>query len=87
MARSLMSALLSEITLLQDCRAEVLEHWRQRDLLFGRIICWLDPAGRSIQGSGRGLLEDGRYRLTSTEGEEYYVVAGDIVITDMSGQK
>lgn len=79
---SLMLDLLAEVSLLREDRAQVLAHWRNRDFLLGRRLSWLDPKGKTIQGTGNGLLPDGRYRLTTDGGYDYPVLAGDIALLD-----
>lgn len=83
---SLMLGLLAEVSLLRENRAQVLAHWRNRDFLLGRKLSWQDPNGKTIQGTGNGLLSDGRYRLTTTGGDDYAVLAGDISLTESKGQ-
>ena len=83
---SFMNLLLAEVSLLQKNREKVMEHWRERDYLLGKKVSWRAPMGKIVHGTGNGLLFDGRYRLTSSSGDDYPVLAGDIVITDLSGR-
>ncbi|MCL7486760.1 MAG: biotin--[acetyl-CoA-carboxylase] ligase [Desulfobulbaceae bacterium] len=83
---SLIRRLLVEVALLCESPGKVLEHWQERDLLRGRNLCWVEHDGRRVFGVGGGLLDDGRYRLTTSDGEIYSVLAGDIEITDIDGQ-
>ena len=82
---SLVNELLAEVLMLEDSQEKVLAHWQERDYLLGKRVNWLDPGGRSVKGTGNGLLSDGRYRLTTSGGDDYPVQAGDIVITDIDG--
>lgn len=82
---SLMDSLLVEVTLLQKNKEKVMSHWRHRDYLLGKNLSWKDPLGQVVHGTGSGLLPDGRYRLTSSGGDDYPVIAGDISIIELSG--
>jgi len=86
MLHYLMLNLLAEVSLLLEDRAQVLAHWRNRDFLLGRKLSWQNLDGKTFQGTGNGLLPDGRYRLTTTGGDDYPVLAGDISLTDSKGQ-
>ncbi len=81
----LLKALFAEVSLLQESREEVLAHWGDRDFLVGKKLSWQDPQGKIVHGTGSGLLPDGRYRLTTSGGDDYPVLAGDIRITDING--
>jgi BirA family biotin operon repressor/biotin-[acetyl-CoA-carboxylase] ligase len=83
---SLMAALFAEVSLLRKSRDKVLAHWRDRDFLLGKKLSWQVPGGEIVHGTGNGLLPDGRYRLTTSGGDDYPVLAGDIIITDINGQ-
>jgi len=83
---SFMNLLFSEVALLQDNKENVMDHWRKRDYLFGKKVRWQVPQGEIVHGIGNGLLSDGRYRLTSSGGDDYPVLAGDIEIIDISGR-
>ncbi len=83
---SFMSSLLTEISLLQDNEEKVMDHWRERDYLLGKKIRWHVSEGEIVHGTGNGLLSDGRYRLTSSGGDDYPVLAGDIEIINISGR-
>lgn len=83
---SLMIALLAEVSLLESDPENVLIRWQDHDYLLGRKLSWQVPGGGEIQGVGNGLMPDGRYRLTSSGGDDYPVLAGDITITQINGQ-
>lgn len=83
---SLVTALLEEVTLLRESPEQVLAQWRCYDLLLGKKLSWQDPGGGVIQGTGNGLLPDGRYRLTTAGGDDYPVLAGDIAFIDLNGR-
>jgi len=80
------TSLLAGVSLLQDNSEKVMDHWRERDYLLGKEVRWQVPQGEIVHGIGNGLLSDGRYRLTSSGGDDYPVLAGDIEITDISGR-
>lgn len=82
----MIEALLSEIILLEINPDTVLEHWRDRDYLLKKQVMWLDPSGKSIAGAGNGLMPDGRYRLTTLSGDDYPVLSGDIILTEIDGK-
>lgn len=84
--KSVIAELLAEVQLLQEIKENVLAHWRNRDYLLDRELTWQDPQGRIIYGVGRGLMADGRYRLTTSQGDDYPVLSGDIQLTEINGQ-
>lgn len=86
-ADSLIRSLLAKVRLLSQKSEKVLAQWQERDYLLGRKISWQEPAGRIVQGTGCGLLPDGRYLLADASGREHPVLAGDIAITDVNGQR
>ncbi|GAB4333220.1 MAG: hypothetical protein Kow0089_01630 [Desulfobulbaceae bacterium] len=86
MLELIMKGLLENVTLLRRESEELLQRWRARDMLLGKRIRWDDPRGRELTGTGQGLLDDGRYRLTTDEGREYSVLAGDITLREIDGR-
>jgi len=77
--------LLRRVDMLADKWEQVLAEWRKRDYLEGKRLCWQDPQGWIIRGTGKGLLSDGRYLLTTRSGDDYPVLAGDITLTEING--
>ena len=53
-------------------------YWQQRDYLLGKDIRWQNPAGELIYGSGAGLHHDGCYTLRTAEGEDRYIIGGEL---------
>lgn len=80
------NALFAEISLLQSNPDQILDKWQACDFLLGKHLTWHDPQGQEICGIGKGLLPDGRYLLTTSGGDDYPVLAGDIFITKINGQ-
>ena len=84
---TLVDELLGEVNLLQVNKKNVLDHWQDRDYLLKKKLCWQDPQGNVINGVGMGLLNDGKYQLTTSEGEDFSVLAGDIILTEINGRQ
>jgi len=53
-------------------------YWQQRDYLFGKDIGWQNPAGEQLYGIGAGLHHDGCYTLRTAEGEDRYILGGEL---------
>ncbi len=87
LVEALIGTLLKEVDLLQDNKDNMVMRWQERDYLKGKSIIWQTPAGDNIRGTGKGLLPDGRYLLTTSGGDDYPVLAGDIAITEINGLK
>lgn len=83
--RSLVIELLADVFQLEKNHDKVLAFWQKHDYLFKKQISWVDLQGRVIHGTGNGLLEDGRYLLKTAGGDQYPVLAGDIIITEING--
>jgi BirA family biotin operon repressor/biotin-[acetyl-CoA-carboxylase] ligase len=56
----------------------VLEQWRTRDVLLGKTLSWLNPAGRVVTGRALGIDNSGQYHIRDTRGRVHRVVSGDI---------
>lgn len=82
----LVRKLLAEIVLLQKDPEHILSTWRKRDYLMGTMLTWEKPNGEQLHGIGSGLMSDGRYLLTTSGGDDYPVLAGDIIISHINGQ-
>jgi BirA family biotin operon repressor/biotin-[acetyl-CoA-carboxylase] ligase len=61
---------------------DILARWRARDVLFGRTLSWLDPAGRVVTGRALGIDDNGLYHIRDTGGRVHSVVSGDIALTE-----
>jgi len=86
LAGSVANLLLEKVLQLVNDAEGILAEWRKRDFLLGKKLCWQDPQGWVVHGMGNGLLPDGGYRLTTSGGDDYPVLAGDILLTDINGK-
>jgi len=56
----------------------ILDQWRARDVLLGKTLSWLNPAGRVVTGRALGIDGSGQYHIRDTRGRVHRVVSGDI---------
>jgi BirA family biotin operon repressor/biotin-[acetyl-CoA-carboxylase] ligase len=56
----------------------ILDQWRARDVLIGKTLSWLNPAGRAVTGQALGIDDSGQYHIRDTRGRVHRVVSGDI---------
>ena len=56
----------------------VLEQWRTRDVLLGKTLSWLNPAGLVVTGRALGIDGSGQYHVRDTRGRVHRVISGDI---------
>jgi BirA family biotin operon repressor/biotin-[acetyl-CoA-carboxylase] ligase len=56
----------------------ILDQWRARDVLLGKTLSWLNPAGRVVTGRALGIDNSGQYHIRDTRGRVHRVVSGDI---------
>jgi BirA family biotin operon repressor/biotin-[acetyl-CoA-carboxylase] ligase len=59
---------------------DILARWRARDVLVGRKLRWLDPAGRIVTGCALGIDDNGQYHIRADDGTVHPVVSGDITL-------
>lgn len=85
--QSLVRQLLQDVENLSVDEKTVLARWQRRDYLLNKQLRWQTPKGETVQGVGKGLLPDGRYRLTTVDGNDYSVLSGDIILTEIDGKR
>jgi BirA family biotin operon repressor/biotin-[acetyl-CoA-carboxylase] ligase len=56
----------------------VLEQWRARDVLLGKTLSWVNPAGRVVTGRALGIDRHGQYHIRDSHGRVQQVVSGDL---------
>jgi BirA family biotin operon repressor/biotin-[acetyl-CoA-carboxylase] ligase len=56
----------------------ILDQWRARDVLLGKTLSWLNPAGRVVTGRALGIDGSGQYHIRDIRGRIHRVVSGDI---------
>lgn len=67
---------------LSSLRTEICGIWQQRDYLYGKKINWQGVKGGVIQGTGAGLLDDGRYQLKKEDGTVVPIIGGELSLVD-----
>ncbi len=60
--------------------SEILDHWRQRDMLQGRWMQWLTPAGKIVYGESLGVEENGGLKVRDVDGVSHVVLSGDVTL-------
>ncbi len=65
---------------LMSLRDEISRYWQQRDFLFGKKISWQGARGEVVQGTGAGLMPDGRYQLQRTDGTIQPIIGGELFV-------
>ncbi len=73
------SQLLQLLTQLETgCFKGILEQWRQRDMLKGKWMSWVTPAGRTVYGESLGVDEKGSLAIRDPWGRRWEVLSGDL---------
>ncbi len=71
------------ITLLESGEfGAIFDQWRARDVLLGKTLSWLNPAGGVVTGRALGIDDHGLYHIRDTGGRVHSVVSGDITLTE-----
>ena len=60
----------------------ILDQWRARDVLLGKTLSWLNPAGRVVTGRALGIDGSGQYHIRDIRGRVHRVVSGDINLAE-----
>ena len=56
----------------------VLDQWRKRDVLLGKTLSWVNPAGKVVTGRAQGIDRNGHYHVRDSRGRIHQVVSGDL---------
>lgn len=58
--------------------ADILSQWRHRDMLQGKWLRWLTPAGLQVYGESLGVDSSGRLSVLDRGGMQHEVLSGDL---------
>ena len=73
--------LLQLITqLAEEGFVDILEQWRQRDMLQGKWLQWLTPAGSVVYGQSLGVDSNGMLAVRDPSGKMHEVLSGDVTL-------
>lgn len=73
--------LLHEISMLElDDFAGILQRWKEKDALKGRVVRWVTPTGAVVCGRPAGPNSEGRLIVQDEDGQCHEVISGDISI-------
>jgi len=80
---SLFSAIRDRILLLlsqlvAEGFGEILEQWQRRDMLRGKWMSWVTPAGKVVYGKSLGVDNNGVLLIQDSSGTRHEVLSGDL---------
>lgn len=67
--------------------ADILNQWRQRDMLQGRWMKWITPAGLHVYGESLGVDNRGLLTVQDHAGMRHEVLSGDVTLVVSSNEK
>jgi BirA family transcriptional regulator, biotin operon repressor / biotin---[acetyl-CoA-carboxylase] ligase len=70
-----------------DGFAAILSQWRQRDMLQGRWMQWVTPAGDVVYGESLGVENNGALMVRDHAGMRHEVLSGDVTLAARLGEK
>ena len=74
---NLVEAIEATVLLLHHEDASLLDRWQEHDYLFGQPLRYTQGS-EEIIGVGRGITQDGRYRMVDAQGREHAIVGGQL---------
>ena len=74
---SLAASIDATVLLLHNENCSLLDHWQDHDYLFGQPLRHIQ-GNEEIIGVGRGITQDGRYRMVDGQGREHAIVGGQL---------
>ncbi|MFH2122251.1 MAG: biotin--[acetyl-CoA-carboxylase] ligase [Pseudomonadota bacterium] len=60
--------------------ADILDQWRERDMLQGRWLQWLTPTGEVVYGESMGVDNSGTLSVRDRSGTIHEVLSGDVTL-------
>lgn len=64
---------------------DILNQWRRRDMLQGKWMQWLTPAGEVVYGESLGVDSSGMLSVRDQTGMIHEVLSGDVRLAERSG--
>lgn len=61
--------------------AGILEQWQKRDMLQGKWMSWVTPAGNVVYGRSLGVNSNGVLLIEDSSGKRHEVLSGDLSLT------
>lgn len=74
---NLVEEILATIQLLHNREGSLLDRWQDHDYLYGQPLRYLQGNDELI-GIGRGIRDDGRYRMVDAQGREHAILGGQL---------
>jgi len=68
------------IQLVDEGFNDILEQWRKRDMLQGKWLQWLTPAGSVVYGESLGVDSNGMLAVRDRSGKMHEVLSGDVTL-------
>lgn len=76
--RSKLLQLISQLAL--EGFSDILNQWRKRDMLVGKWMQWVTPAGEIVYGESLGVDDSGMLAVRDRSGIRHQVLSGDVTL-------
>ncbi len=67
--------------------APILKEWKQKDILFGRKLSWVNVKGKVVSGVSLGPDDNGRLHIREESGLVHEVISGDISLAGIESEQ